>query len=279
MHLLKRLCFPITDDHIHIDLVNGRGIEAAKDFKRAGGTHLFLVSKPSSSYGITPRSGEAFEEVFQTTLKIAQLIRGIGLTVFPLLGVHPAEISRLCDSMPPWDAADIMKDALDCAATHVLEGVAVGIKSGRPHYDVSEGIRTASNDVLLHALTLGAECGCAVQVHAESGPCTDIVAMAEAVNMPISQVVKHFAIPETPLVPSLIARHDAIPKLCKSRRRFTMESDYMDENSRPGAVIGPKSVPRFTYKLFENGLITEEDVYRIHVTTPQTVYGIEIMLP
>ena len=46
--------YPVTDDHIHIDPVNGRGIEAAKDFFRAGGTHIFLVSKPSWSLVVHP---------------------------------------------------------------------------------------------------------------------------------------------------------------------------------------------------------------------------------
>jgi len=57
-----------------------------------------------------------------------------------------------------------------------------------------------------------------------------------------------------------------------------MESDFMDENSRPGAVIGPKSVPRFTNRLLSEGLITREDVHRIHVETPEQVYGVEIIL-
>jgi TatD-related deoxyribonuclease len=57
-----------------------------------------------------------------------------------------------------------------------------------------------------------------------------------------------------------------------------MESDYMDENSRPGAVIGPKSVPRFTHNLLSTGQITMEDAYRIHVKTPSRVYGIEIQI-
>ena len=86
---------PITDDHIHIDPVNGRGLEAAKDFRRAGGTHLFLVSKPSWSFGITPARGEDFIPVFEGTLSIARQIRDLGIVVFPVLGVHPAEITKL----------------------------------------------------------------------------------------------------------------------------------------------------------------------------------------
>ena len=47
---MKNPDIPITDDHIHIDPRNGRGLAAARDFQRAGGTHLFMVSKPSLSF-------------------------------------------------------------------------------------------------------------------------------------------------------------------------------------------------------------------------------------
>ncbi|MDD1673404.1 MAG: hydrolase TatD, partial [Methanomicrobiales archaeon] len=76
---MKRI--PITDDHIHIDPYNGRGIAAAKDFQRTGGTHLMLVSKPSWSFGITPRSPEDFEEVYTQTLLVSASLRDLGLGV------------------------------------------------------------------------------------------------------------------------------------------------------------------------------------------------------
>ena len=114
--------------------------------------------------------------------------------------------------------------------------------------------------------------------HAEGGPCSDVVEMAREAGLPAERVVKHFATPETPLVPSLIARHEAIPALAGEGRAFMMESDYMDENSRPGSVIGPKSVPRFTRRLLEAGAISEEAAYHIHVGTPSQIYGVEIDL-
>jgi TatD-related deoxyribonuclease len=276
---VKRPQVPITDDHIHIDPQNGRGLEAAKDFQRAGGTHMMLVTKPSWSFGIIPRVPEDFQEVFDRTLFVADQIRDLGIQVFPILGVHPAEITRLCGEMPLSRVVTIMSGALDLAAEYVREGRAVGLKSGRPHYLVESEVLDASNQVLAHALHLGASCECAVQVHAESGPCSDLVAMAADARMPIDRLVKHYAIPETPLHPSLIATHEAIPTLWREGRRFTLESDFMDENSRPGAVLGPKSVPRTTFRLLEERVITEEDVYRIHATIPFEVYGVEIHLP
>ena len=276
--MTRSLLIPITDDHIHIDPVNGRGLEAAKDFRRVGGTHLFLVSKPSWSFGITPAKGEDFIPGFEGTLSIARQIRDLGITVFPVLGVHPAEITRLAGIMGLPRAEQVMIEGLDAAAGFVTRGEAVALKSGRPHYEVAGEILEASNRILRHALILAREHNCAVQLHAEGGPCADVVEMALEAGLPAEKVVKHFATPDTPLVPSLIARHEAIPSLCRLKRRFTMESDYMDENSRPGAVIGPKSVPRITLKLLTDGLITDEDLHRIHVDTPQSVYGVEIIL-
>ena len=66
--------------------------------------------------------------------------------------------------------------------------------------------------------------------------------------------------------------------MIRERRAFTMESDFMDENSRPGAVMGPKSVPRYTYQLLKDGLITEDDCFRIHAETIDRVYGVRITL-
>jgi TatD-related deoxyribonuclease len=275
---MKAGAIPITDDHIHIDPLNGRGIEAAKDFRRAGGTHIFLVTKPSWSYGIAPSSGEDYREVFERTIATSRAVSELGVVAFPVLGVHPAEINRLAERMPLADAAEVMKAGLDLAARYVEDGRAVALKSGRPHYPVEDDMWDASNSVLLHALTRAAECGCAIQLHAESGPCSDVVGMAGEAGIAIPHVVKHFGSPETPLTPSLIAKHEAIPELARQRRLFTMESDYMDENRRPGAVIGPKSVPRFTRRMLEAGLIDEEDAYRIHAGSPSLIYGVEIEL-
>jgi TatD-related deoxyribonuclease len=275
---MRSPAYPVTDDHIHIDPVNGRGIEAAKDFLRAGGTHLFLVSKPSWSLGVHPLCGADYTKVFDETLRVAEMIRETGLTVFTVLGVHPAEITRLTERMTLAEAAAVMNAGLDCAATYVREGKAVALKSGRPHYEVSPELLAVSNGILDHALQLAADCTCALQIHAESGPCVDVAEMAGAVHMPIDRVVKHYGSPDTPLHPSLIAKHDALPQLIREHRRFTMESDYMDENSRPGAVIGPKSVPRFTNHLVASGRMTVDDCFFVHAETVEKVYGVAVQL-
>ena len=270
---------PVTDDHIHIDRENGRGVAAARDFFRAGGTHMFLVTKPSWSHHIHPVTGEEFREVYDLTLATAAAIREAGVVVFPILGVHPAEIGKLTERMSLADAEAVMKRGLEIAADYVERGEAVALKSGRPHYPVEPDVWDASNRILAHALTLAHDHDCALQIHAETGPCADVADMADRIGIARGRVVKHFGTPDTPLMPSLLARTKEIPSCAHEGLAFTMESDYMDDNSRPGAVIGPKSVPRYTRKYLEAGTITEEEAWRIHADTPARVYGVEITLP
>ena len=275
---MRSRAFPVTDDHIHIDPVNGRGLEAAKDFLRAGGTHMFLVSKPSWSLSIYPTCGMDYVPVFDETIRVAGIVAETGIVVYPILGVHPAEISRLQERMPLAEATEVMKSGLDYAARYVQEGKAVALKSGRPHYEASPEILSASNAVLAHALSLAADCRCALQIHAETGPCADVAGMACKAGVPVERVVKHYGSPDTPLHPSLIAKHAGLQQMIREHRRFTMESDYMDENSRPGAVTGPKSVPRYTNQMLASGWITIEDCFFIHGETVEKVYGVPITL-
>jgi TatD-related deoxyribonuclease len=55
-----------------------------------------------------------------------------------------------------------------------------------------------------------------------------------------------------------------------------METDYIDDPRRPGAVLGPATVPRKTAKLRSLGIMTESDAARIHQELPARTYGIEI---
>jgi TatD-related deoxyribonuclease len=54
---------------------------------------------------------------------------------------------------------------------------------------------------------------------------------------------------------------------------FLMETDFVDDPDRPGAVLGPKTVPRRVRTLLDEGY---DDAVRLaHVETPRRVYGID----
>ncbi len=268
---------PILDNHLHLDPVNGRGVEAAEEFERAGGTHLNVLNKPSWNLVGEVDDEAGFREAFDLTVEVAasaeEVLPG---RARPVLGVHPALVSQLLDrGYGPEEAADLMKAGIDVAAEYVASGPALAIKSGRPHYDVDDATWDASNEVMRHAFARAAEVGCAVQLHTESGEDFGTVAgWAEDAGLPRERVVKHYSggYVEGP-IPSVISHTDELERACGGEWPFFMETDFIDDPDRPGAVLGPKTVPKRTRWLAEAG--HDEALRRAHVETPARVYGID----
>ncbi|WP_439028747.1 TatD family hydrolase [Haloarchaeobius sp. DT45] len=274
---MPELDTPVLDNHLHLDPDHGRGIEAVKDFARVGGTHLLVVNKPSWHLGDLPSERSDFRHVFETTIDVvADATDELPGRAWPVLGVHPGLVSKLVDAgHSPDDARQLMQSGLDLAAEYVDDGNALALKSGRPHYDVSDAVWEASNAVMRHAFALGAREKCAVQLHTEaSDDLTEIAEWAEEAGLDRTHVVKHYAGGELAgPVPSVMSEKDRLELAADGDHPFLMETDFVDDPDRPGAVLGPKTVPRRVRWLLEEGY--DEAVHRAHVETPALVYDID----
>lgn len=267
---------PILDDHLHLDPTN-RGVEAAEAFADAAGTHLLVVNKPSWMLESVATDEDIFQEVFaSTTALVDRASDRLDGRAWPVLGVHPALISKLDEAgYEPEEAADLMCAGLDIAADFVASGPALAIKSGRPHYEVSDAVLEASNRVMDHAFEVASEIGCAVQLHTEGGEdFTDVADRAEARGLPRERVVKHYSGGRLDgPVPSVIANKEDLETAVETGDPFMMETDFLDDPDRPGAVLGPQTVPARVRWMAEQGWT--EAIDRAHVETPATVYGID----
>ncbi len=261
---------PILDNHFHLD-TNGRCTQAVRDFKKAGGTHLILVSKPFF---------KNHREAYQETLKLAKLAEKEDVKVFTVLGVHPAEITRGKDLE---QTIETMKKGLEQAARLIEQGKAIALKSGRPHYPVPKEIWEASNQIMEHSFTLAREIDCPVQLHTETTTqetLTEIAKRARKNNLDPQKIIKHHSPPliqtcqETGIQPSILANTKNIETALHQGNRFLLETDYIDDPSRPGAVLGPKTVPKKTKKLIQK--YGEEPFWKIHKENPEKIYKIEI---
>lgn len=253
-------------------------MDAVKAFSRAGGTHLLVVNKPSWHLGVEADRGEDFDAVFDRTVEIVEDASAIlDGRAWAVLGIHPGLISRLVDErgFDSSEARTLMQAGLDVAATYVDRGEALALKSGRPHYDVETPVWNASNEVMRHAFALGATHDCAVQLHTEaSEDLTALTRWAADAGLPAHRVVKHYASGrlEGP-IPSVMSDKDRLEVAATRGEPFLMETDFVDDPDRPGAVLGPKTVPRRVTWMRENGY---HDAVRIaHVDTPARVYGID----
>lgn len=280
------LDLPITDNHIHVDPINGEGpLEVAKKFQRAGGAVMIIPNKPTWTLGDSCN----FKEAMETVIKyVGEINEKTDVKAYAVVGAHPAELSRLIkEGISLNKAEELMRDAFKDAQKLVLEGKAVGIgEIGRPHYEVSPEEMELHHKLMLYAMELASDANCAVQLHTESSgeeQFKEFAEMADETGIKKYQVIKHFSGPfvleeeNHGLTPSLIATKKVVTQGLKKGTNFLMETDYLDMKSRPGAVLGPKTVPRRTRGLIQNGILTLEDAYKIHVDNVEKVYGIEIV--
>ena len=161
---------PIWDSHMHLDR-NGRFVDAALDFSRAGGSHVCLVHKPGFGEAL-PSSTEEIRSVYQNTLDIADVVRHkCDLDVRVILGPHPVVWEHQARTLGFEKAGELHIASVEIALEHCAEGNAVGLgEVGRPHYSVDEATWDAANAQLVDVMHMASQAGVAIQLSACSIP-------------------------------------------------------------------------------------------------------------
>ena len=225
---------------------------------------------------------------------MAQAVRKeVGLGVRVVLGPHPAAFAhQLENAIQSEDVQGIesaennYRDSIDAALEFVQEGKAHAIgEVGRPHWPVSERVWNKSNELLLETMHMASQEGITLQLHVEGelqSTYDDLSQMATKSGMDCKKVVRHYAPANIDaeitkgITPSVLIGKGAIEELMehigKSSHGFLLETDYMDDPKRPGAVLGPKTVPKRTKQLLELG-IDEEILWKTHQDLPNLLYG------
>ncbi|MFW6038712.1 MAG: TatD family hydrolase [Candidatus Saliniplasma sp.] len=265
----------------------GDNVESVKRFQRAGGTHLVLSHLPYQDLREWDEKG--YEPIYQRTVRLAEKARSnTDVEVYVTLGPYPVDLVNLQEKVGLQRGVGILKDGMDLAAEYVEQGKAVALgEIGRPHFEVDSKVLEASNDIMRYGMELAADIGCPVVLHTEStNPenCEELGKMADEVGLERGKVVKHYSPPlitfeeNKGLFPSVLASEKNLRTAVEKGNRFVMETDFLDDPNRPGAVLGIKNVPRKTKKLMDEGLLAEEDVWKIHKENPEEIYGIEVEL-
>src|SRR2546426_10155856 len=166
-----------------------------------------------------------------------------------------------------------MTRAIDLAAKYIREGKAVAFgEVGRPHFPVGPDIVRACNGIVAYAMAQAKALECAVVLHTEDPtPATfaEFAAMATRAGLDPKHVVKHHSTPFTRLadtaglVPSILAKEQLAAEALKGGPRVLLETDYIDDPSRPGAVLGPATGPEKTRAGPEKGNIPKEQASSI----------------
>jgi TatD-related deoxyribonuclease len=282
-----KIDFPILDNHLHLQ-AKGRNVEAIRDYEKAGGTHAILSHMPYDELQIT--CGDDFERSYQITLDMAERCnRESGVKVFVTLGPYPVLLIDLAKEHGLEAATQMMKEGMESAARLVREGRAIAMgEVGRPHFEVPPEIMAASNEILSYGMSLAKEASCPIVIHAETAtPETmeDLGRMADKVGLDRGKVVKHYSPPlvleeeNRGLMASVLASRSSIQEAFGKGSRFFLETDFMDEPTRPGAVLPIDTVPKRIKGLAQSGVATPElidAIWKVNQENPRKVYGIDL---
>ena len=272
------ICF---DNHMHLRR-DGRFFDAIKEFKKAGGTHFVLCQYPMTSLVVQEKN---YRLCYLETLKIADEIRSsIDIGVFVTVGPYPVDFLKLSEKFGRRLAIDIMKKGMDEASSLCREGKCIAIgEIGRPHFPVEEQVIFDSNEILLYGMQKAKDADVPVVLHTESTTpenCREFVEMGKKAGLSADKIVKHYSPPlilkneNHGIMPSVLASEKNIITAIKKGTRFMLETDYIDDPKRPGAVLSPKTVPKKTLLLMGKGLLTEDQAYIIHKENPEKTYRI-----
>jgi TatD-related deoxyribonuclease len=243
---------PVVDHHCHLS-PSGEGVAAAERFAREGGTHLFLATQAYETRG--PRRPEDYARQFETTEALGRQIRerveiGVSLVVAP----YPVDLVEQARALGLRAAVDLPVAGLELAGRWVRERRAVALgEVGRPHFPVDAPLAGAANEVLDRALGVARDAGCPAVLHSEELTAegfAELAARADRLGLPREKLVKHYArdvLPpgsESGLAVSYLAARDLLERVGDRDGAWFLETDFLDDPRRPGAVLDLATVPR-----------------------------------
>ncbi len=241
----------ILDNHMHLQL-HGENVKAVKRFEKLGGTHINLTNVPNPKY---PMNEDYYTRIYEDTLRLADMVRkDTGVKALVTIGPYPVDMVHLVEKgMKVEEAKEFLLHGLEVAAKYIEEGKANAIgEIGRPHFAVSEEIWEASNEVIVEGMKIAKSLRVPVILHTESATeetWNDLAKFAEIAGMPKDMVIKHYSPPVVDarnkgIFPSVIASRKNVRVALEQGTRFLLETDFMDEPSRPNAVLPIESVPK-----------------------------------
>jgi len=272
---------PVVDHHCHLS-PSGEGVEAARRFRAAGGTHLFLATQNYEPE--VPRSLVAYERQFATTEALAARVRSEAKVVaYPVIAPYPVDLVDAVATLGSDAAIELHRSALDLAGRWVRDRRAVALgEVGRPHFAVPDEVARAAETVLDHAFEVAKESDCPVVVHAAElgGPeLSELADRARRAGLRSERVIKHYSrtrvLPEARhgTAPSYLAGRELVREVLQDPGPWFLETDFLDDPRRPGAVLDLATVPRRARALAERTPELAEALRVPFVESIERVYG------
>ncbi|MCL4326672.1 MAG: TatD family hydrolase [Candidatus Thermoplasmatota archaeon] len=272
----------IIDNHMHLNPFTGRYLEAVETFSRAGGKVLMVTTMAYKKIPLTP---EDYRDEYSTTVRIVENINNkTDVRAYAVIGSYPVNLIHMLDKMDIARASEIMKKGMDIASEFIRDGKAIGIgEIGWPHFEISNEMKKVSLSIFEYGVGISKDLDVPVIIHGPHLNIDDFEYLSSVIQktgLKKDRIVKHYATPDHnmnyDIVPSYLAKKDSVKKIINQEPPFFLETDYMDDVERPGAVLDIATVPKRIKWLINNKITTEEHLNDLFNLSIKKVYGIEI---
>lgn len=222
-------------------------------FREAGGWFIALVSLPPTQCGLEGCL-DGLLKSFEVHVRECLKARSEGVGVACLAGIHPAYVDELVRTAGVHrvdEVLTIVRRALESLRRLRSEGLIDGFgEFGRPHYKTLPESVVVNEVLLRDVLELCSDTDSVLHLHTEQGGSATVAsvdAMVRSAGAFRCRVVFHHA--SLPVVRSaeslgyfstVLGRKDLLLSVLElSASRVLVESDFIDDPKRPGAVMYP----------------------------------------
>ncbi len=246
----------IFDNFVHIRR-NGYYLDAAKEFKKYGGTAMNIVNFPDYFY--TPDSH--YEKLYSETISTSKMVEKIGIDTVITIGPYPVDYFYFRSAGK--DPVSEMKKGITLAASMIIDGKADAMgEIGYPHFAVDENVYSDSGTILEYSLDLCHDHDIPIILHTEDMDENGYLRIESMIkkHYSVDRIIKHHANAgdiyfNDSILKSIIASRNNVRTAINSKKNFLLETDYTDQRDKPGKVIPVFSVPKraeMIKNLYEN---------------------------
>lgn len=275
-----------VDSHAHASTLGLGYNEVVRRFKAAGGRLIALVQLTPGSYGLSSDIEGLLKSLEVHTSSCAKTKKELG-NVLCIAGLHPAAVDRLVRSSRSAGTAymEIVVKYMKRLEEFLREGLVDGLgEFGRPHFPAPPESWAINELLLLESLMLAKDHDVVVHIHSENAGLVtlkSIEILVEYAGTPRSKILVHHVPPsQAPLYTergfyvSVVGRSEVVEELGRSCDNVLVESDYLDDPRRPGAVVYPWEIKREVERAVVAGRLSVECAKGILQNNPLRFFGI-----
>ncbi|MEM4876084.1 MAG: TatD family hydrolase [Sulfolobales archaeon] len=272
------------DAHAHASTLGLGYDEVVRRFRSSGGKLIVLVQLNPASYGLD-ESLDGVMKSLELHVKLCNEVKKKYGGTMCFSGLHPSTVDKLVRSNRGVERVyreleeNYMKKLELLLSNGLLDGLG---EFGRPHYPSPPESWVVNELLLLKSFTVAKDTGTKIHIHSENAGLVtykSIKLLVDSVGLPHENVLMHHVPPSQVEIytrdgfyVSVVGKSQAVSGLSSECTNVLIESDYLDDPRRPGAVVYPWDIRREVLKAVNEGRLSSVCAEKVLQFNPAVYY-------